>query len=311
MGTVHRLRPAAAGVTLEAASRAFLANYAAEHTHRAYALVLDRLAAWAGPDADLAVAVADPDGVAAWFRSQWSASAPATWNARLATLRSAGSYWIEQGWIAQNPAVRLKNEGLGEDRDRALAVEQVDALIADTAQPLRDRALWSLLYESVARSEEVLGLDVPDLDIRSHRAKVRRKGGARDVIVFQSRTAMLLSRLVSGRKTGPVFLTDRRARPSVARLDVDPVTGRARLSYRRAAELFEAHTLRVLKFKATLHQLRHSGLTHASEDGTGAPMLMTYSGHRSIRSLAKYARPSADALGKWQARRDPAARRRH
>jgi hypothetical protein len=34
-------------------------------------------------------------------------------------------------------------------------------------------------------------------------------------------------------------------------------------------------------------------------------MLMTYSGHRSIRSLAKYARPSTDALGKWQAKRDP------
>lgn len=310
MGTVQRLRPAAAGVSVEAATRAFLANYTAAQTIRAYTVVLDRLAAWTGPGADLAAGVADPDAVAVWFRSQWGAAAPATWNARLAALRSAGSYWIEQGWIHANPAMRLKDVGLGEDLDRALPEEQVDALIADTVQPLRDRALWSLLYESVARSEEVLGLDVPDLDIRAHRAKVRRKGGARDVIVFQSRSAMLLSRLISGRKTGPVFLTDRRARPSVARLDIDPVSGRARLSYRRAAEIFEAHTKRVLGEEKTLHQLRHSGLTHAAEDGTGAPMLMTYSGHRSIRSLAKYARPSADALGKWQAKRDPAARRR-
>ncbi|WP_214104201.1 hypothetical protein [Acrocarpospora catenulata] len=45
---------------------------------------------------------------------------------------------------------------------------------------------------------------------------VTRKGGARDVIVWQTGTA----RLPAGRKTGPVFLTDHKARPSVALVDV-------------------------------------------------------------------------------------------
>ncbi len=40
------------------------------------------------------------------------------------------------------------------------------------------------------------------------------------------------------RQAGPVFLTDRRAPARTPALDVCPVTGRARLSYRRAAELF-------------------------------------------------------------------------
>ncbi|UGT72468.1 hypothetical protein LTT66_32505 [Nocardia gipuzkoensis] len=48
--------------------------------------------------------------------------------------------------------------------------------------------------------------------------------------------------MLAGRKSGPVFLTDRKARPSVAVNDIDPTSGRARLSYRRAAELFEEHT---------------------------------------------------------------------
>lgn len=30
--------------------------------------------------------------------------------------------------------------------------------------PLRERVLWTLLYESTARAEEVLLLKVPDLD---------------------------------------------------------------------------------------------------------------------------------------------------
>ncbi len=89
---------------------------------------------------------------------------------------------------------------------------------------------------------------------------------------------------------------------------MDPVTGRARLSYRRAAEVFESHTENLPGGLYTLHQLRHSGLTHAAEDGASTPMLMALSGHTSVRSLAKYARVSAEALERWQAERDPAAR---
>ncbi|MBA2323386.1 MAG: hypothetical protein H0V92_04970 [Pseudonocardiales bacterium] len=52
-------------------------------------------------------------------------------------------------------------------------------------------------------------------------------------------TALLLPRLLSGRGRGPVFLADRRPTRAVPGLDLCPVTGHARLSYRRAAELFE------------------------------------------------------------------------
>jgi len=119
----------------------------------------------------------------------------------------------------------------------------------------------------------------------------------------------LLPRLLSGRKTGPVFLTDRKARPSVAKSDVDPSTQRGRLSYRRAAELFEAHTDHYDDGPCTLHQLRHSRLTHAAEDGASTPVLMKLSGHTSVRSLAKYARVSDEGLLNFQADTDPAARR--
>ena len=63
-----------------------------------------------------------------------------------------------------------------------------------------------------------------------------------------------------------------------------PLTGRARLSYRRAAELFSDAT-----GGWTLHQLRHSALTHAAEDGTNTPILLARSRHASVRSLERYA----------------------
>jgi integrase len=74
---------------------------------------------------------------------------------------------------------------------------------------------------------------------------------------------------------------------------------------RQAAALFSAAAN-----GATLHQLRHSALTHDAEDGASAPMLMTKSGHASIRTLGKYARPSTEALAAWQARTDRTRRGR-
>jgi len=98
------------------------------------------------------------------------------------------------------------------DRSRALSRADVEQLLTREDISLRDRTLWRMLYETAARSAEVLGLDVEDLDLPNRRARVRRKGGAVDVIVWQTGTARLLPRLLKGRKAGPVFVTERRAR---------------------------------------------------------------------------------------------------
>jgi len=60
----------------------------------------------------------------------------------------------------------------------------------------------------------------------------------------------------------------------------------------------------------TLHQLRHSLLTHEAEDGTSTPMLLAPSRHASARSLERYARPGPEAVARHVAAADPAARRR-
>ena len=144
-----------------------------------------------------------------------------------------------------------------------------------------------------------------DLDLANRRAWVSRKGGAQDVICWQNGTARLLPRLLKGRRHGPLFLTERRSIEELAAGDLDPASGRARLSYRQAAQLFH---------RATggwhLHLLRHSALTHAAEDGASTPVLMSFSGHQSARTLVKYARVSAEALSRWQAQRDRLSRKR-
>lgn len=309
MGSVRMLPTPVTGVRLADAVKVFLGTIRARNTRTTYAAVLDRLVKDFGPDTNVALLAGEPDRVAGWFVYVWGNKSAKTFNTRLTALGSACAYWRKQEWLNDgDPLVRLRARPTPPDHSRALSETEI-AEIAALDVALRERVLWHLLYETSARAEEVLMLDVPDMDAANRCATVTRKGGAKDVIAWQTGTARLLPRMLAGRRTGPLFLTDRRARPSVARTDVDPISGCARLSYRRAAELFETHTEHMTRGPFTLHQLRHSRLTHAAEKGASTPMLMALSGHTSVRSLGKYAKVSAEALKRWQAETDPASRR--
>ncbi len=74
--------------------------------------------------------------------------------------------------------------------------------------------------------------------------------------------------------------------------------------------LFKQHSLKLSTTGWTLHQLRRSALTHLAEAGVNLPLLMAKSGHENLRSLQKYARPSAEAVAAMTAAHDPARRRR-
>jgi integrase len=67
--------------------------------------------------------------------------------------------------------------------------------VAETADKhsLRDVLLWRMLSETAARAREILGLDVADLDMPNRSARVRRKGSAMDLVVWQTGTARMLT----------------------------------------------------------------------------------------------------------------------
>ena len=304
MGSVHALSRREA-VSLADAVEAYeltLSGPESAATLKSYRGVLRPLLADFGREID--VSSMDSAALAKWFTGRWGSGSPGTWNVRRVGLRAACRYWADQGWVSDDLAGRLRARKVAPDRSRALSRRQVEALLARENVALRERVLWRMLYETAARSAELLRLDVADLDLPNRKAKVRRKGGAVDVIVWQTGTARLLPRLLKGRRSGPLFLTDRRARVELPPGDIDPDSGKARLSYRQAEDLFKAAS-----GGATLHQLRHSALTHDAESGTSTVMLMAKSGHTSIASLARYARPSAEALQRHQERTDPARRR--
>ena len=69
------------------------------------------------------------------------------------------------------------------------------------------------------------------------------------------------------------------------------VSARGRLSYERACTAF-----REASGGLTLHQLRHSSLTHLGEAGASAMLLQAKSRHRDLRTLARYTKPGTEAV---------------
>jgi integrase len=244
-----------------------------------------------------------------------------TANRELSIMKAAIGWWRNRGWLADNPIAGIERRPAPPDRTKALSREQLAALF-DLKAGVREKTLWKMLYETCGRAQEILTLDIADLLPTDKRGRGLSTGGTIDWVHWQSGTAQLLPPLLKGRAHGPVFLTDRKAPARTPTTDVCKVTGRGRLSYRRAAELFEDLTRPLahlgildaaeleLRGGWTLHQLRHSAHTHEAEDGTNTPTLLARSRHASVRSLERYARPGVDAVADHVADRDPAARHR-
>jgi integrase len=177
----------------------------------------------------------------------------------LSALRSAVGWWREQGWVSADPT-----SGLRHLPPAAVAVPlrpaQVGALFG-LAVSLREQAFWRLLYDCGAPAAEVLALDANRLDLSLHRVRPRAGAEPQACLQWQETTSQILRWLLSGRTWGPVFLTDRKAPARIPTSDVCPLTGQARMSYRRAAEIFAAHTrpLDPAGRGWTLHQLGAAG----------------------------------------------------
>ncbi len=173
----------------------------------------------------------------------------------LSALRSAVAWWQRRQWISADPTAALRPaDGPLPVLLPPLTRGQL-AELWDTPAGLREQAFWHLLADSGAAAEAVLALNADAIEVARGRARLA------DRIRWGQQTGELLGWLLAGRRHGPVFLTDRRAPAGTCPADVCPLTGRGRLSYRRAAEIFTECTrpLDPAGRGWLLHQLRRAG----------------------------------------------------
>jgi integrase len=306
----HELGPRRAGVTLQGAIDAFLSSPRCENqnTRRAYAGVIDKLAAKLGAGRELAN-ISD-DEIAAVLETLWATAAESTWNRN----RAAVNAWLtwcrdHRRWPAPKLPAGCERRKEHADATRDLPKAAIERQLSRRDIPLREKTLWRMLYETAARAGEILALDIEQLDLDNRRAPIRSKGGKTEWIYWGTGTAHLLPRLLrlpdgTSRSSGPLFLASRKPVPArrPGPRDICPHTGRARLGYDRA---------RILLNQLTgwhLHQLRHSAATHLGDQKVPLQLIMAKTRHKSPRTAMRYVNPGPAAVAEVTGLLDPPQR---
>ncbi|MEV6324007.1 site-specific integrase [Nocardia sp. NPDC051787] len=332
--TVTRIHTAAPR-TLRGSGEAFLDTIGPGNTRRAYGIaVVKTVDQLDGRDPDglpgpsRALDSVTDDEIGAALETLWGSAAVNTWNARRAAVSKWLAWCREQGGHAPAVPASATRSTPPDSETPVRSRTTIDRLISRREIHLREKTLWRMLYETCARTEELLQLNIEDLDLAGRCARVKSKGakprtrrrGAThhehvlETVYWDAGTARLLPRLIRGRTHGPVFITHRRPGPGkyLADRDLCPDTGRARLSYDQARDLLDAATATDEPGTGwDLHELRHSGLTHLGESGASLLELMAKSRHRKAENLRRYFKPSPQAMRELTSLIGPGTSRTH
>lgn len=274
-------------VTLTQAFEQFLEDSSfARRTRESYAEDLAPLLAEVGQK--LATALTDADLQA--FLARPESLAPATYNRRLAALRSFTRWLHDQGWVRETLLNGVERKPEGKRTTRALDAQKVESVLRKIEDP-RDRALFWLIYDGGLRSQEALAIDIDDISWSERSIRIHGKGDRPREMFFSRAVGILLDKYLATRgypTAGPLFVTHRKARLP-RRADLTP-DGYARLSYRQADTLWKRYTP-----DWDLHQLRHTAISlRAAHDYTEVD-LKRFSGHSSLRSLERYIADNREA----------------
>lgn len=237
------------------------------------------------------------------FLARQEALAPATYNRRLAALRSFIRWLRVQGWQIEDVLAQVARKPEGARTPRALDAQRVEAVLRQITNP-RDRALFWLIYDGGLRCQEALAIDIEDISWSDRSILIHGKGDRPREMFFSRAVGTLLDKYLTtrgGPTTGPLFVTQRKARLP-RRADLTP-DGYARLSYRQADTLWKQYTP-----GWDLHQLRHTAISvRAAHDYTEVD-LKRFSGHTSLRSLERYIADNREAAKRkaraWERRQD-------
>ncbi|QBI21589.1 site-specific tyrosine recombinase XerD [Egibacter rhizosphaerae] len=201
----------------------------------------------------------------------------------LVAVRGLHRFLVDEGLATDDPSSELGGPSPGRPLPKALAVDEVEALLdaptGDEPTGMRDRAMLELLYAAGLRISELVNLDVDDVDAAERVLRCRGKGG-KDRVVPVGRTAAA---------SVDAWLV--RGRPAMAPRDAALFcNGRGgRLSRQGAWKIIKKHAEAAgLAERASPHILRHSFATHLLDGGADVRVVQELLGHASVNTTQIY-----------------------
>jgi integrase/recombinase XerC len=220
-----------------------------------------------------------------WLASLYSQGLTAvTIRRKLAAIRGLFRFMLCEGIVAVNVGRLVRTPKAPQKLPEVMSPDQVNALIdgvsasqLERPHPVRDRALFELLYGCGVRVSELAGLNLHDLDRSERWIRVRGKGRKERQVPMPGKAAEALERYLAER---PVV----RDEPAV-------------FLNHRGGRLTDRGMRGIVKFYATLvsgdpsihpHSFRHAYATHLLADGADLRAIQELLGHARLSTTQKY-----------------------
>jgi len=235
--------------------------------------------------------------------------APRSIQRRLSALRTFFGFLIREGVLKHSPAVEVRAPKGAKRLPQALDVDRMTRLLDApvAARPAlagidaRDRAMLELFYSSGLRLAELVGLDLPDVDLADRTVRVLGKGDKTRIVPVGAQALTALAAWLKERPTlaGP----DERAvfvGRNGGRLGVRAVQLRVDAWARRHGIDVKVHP----------HLFRHSFATHLLESSHDLRGVQELLGHVNISTTQVYTHLDFQHLARVYDEAHPRARRR-
>jgi site-specific recombinase XerD len=158
-----------------------------------------------------------------------------------------------------------------------------------TRSPIRDKAIFELLYATGVRCSELTNIKLCDIDMSAKTVRVHGKGNRERIVLFGSKAKEKLTEYLTKERHAsqtlgePLFLSNRKQK-------ITPRT------VQRVIEMFRSF-LKIDR-QITPHKLRHSFATHLLNQGVDLRVVQELLGHQSLSSTEKYTHISLDDLAR-------------
>ncbi len=204
-------------------------------------------------------------------------------------IRRFNNFFIEEGWIAENPMRKLKPPQVDREVRRVFTVAEVQTILV-TCQTSRERALVLFLVDTGLRLAEVAALNQQDIDIKLGTVRVvmgkRRKGR---VAFMGKRTRKAILRYYLDQ------WNDAKGAGSHTPVWVSQQT-HERLTKTGIAQILKRLGRRADVPKVTAHAFRRTHATFALRAGVPVPVLQKTMGHEDLPTLMYYLGLTEDDL---------------
>jgi len=200
---------------------------------------------------------------------------------KLASLRTFFRYLCREGILAANPARALVSPRLERRIPAHLDEADVARLVAvdgDRDADVRARAILELLYATGIRCAELVGLDLPEVDLEARFVRVLGKGQKERLVPFG----------IPAEKALRAYLPVRGGcRPRTDALFVNARGGR--LTDRSVRAIVQRRVVQAAVVqRISPHGLRHSFATHLLERGADLRSIQELLGHARLSTTQRY-----------------------